>query len=206
MLQDTVVIPTTKNGMPTYSPTGSANAEDVIADDRYRQGSAKFGYVVWLADNSVFDIAGNSFAGSGKYFFFFKMFFFLFVSQVHYRFIKKHSVVYIKTNYLFLKKSILSSFIFFYLFLYFYLTFFFETDMDLDGVVFVNLAQEKYCGFSCWFPFVIAGIVGVMVAGFVGYELHKRSKGESTCLCNRDGNNKSENSFFSSSGYVAVEA
>ena len=70
MLQDTVVIPTTKNGMPTYSPTGSANAEDVIADDRYRQGSAKFGYVVWLADNSVFDIAGNSFAGSGKYFFF----------------------------------------------------------------------------------------------------------------------------------------
>jgi len=86
------------------------------------------------------------------------------------------------------------------------LTFFFETDMDLDGVVFVNLAQEKYCGFSCWFPFVIAGIVGVMVAGFVGYELHKRSKGESTCLCNRDGNNKSENSFFSSGGYVAVDA
>ena len=76
MLQDTVVIPTTKNGMPTYSPTGSANAEDVIADDRYRQGSAKFGYVVWLADNSVFDIAGNSFAGSGKYFFFQKSFFF----------------------------------------------------------------------------------------------------------------------------------
>ena len=120
MLQDTVVIPTTKNGMPTYSPTGSANAEDVIADDRYRQGSAKFGYVVWLADNSVFDIAGNSFAGSGKYFFFKKMFFFL-LYQVHYRFIKKHSVVYIKTNYLFLKKSILSSFFYFYLFLYFYL-------------------------------------------------------------------------------------
>ena len=137
-----------------------------------------------------------------------KNFFFFVVSQVHYRFIK-NQVCFIKTNYLFLKNLYFHFsfiFIFFYISILFYLTFFFETDMDLDGVVFVNLAQEKYCGFSCWFPFVIAGIVGVMVAGFVGYELHKRSKGESTCLCNRDGNNKSENSFFSSGGYVAVDA